>query len=109
MPAASPVTLTVAPSTAPTVAGTMSSRSLFSASSDAWSVPLPIVGMLICATVPSLLSMSSVPGLNSFGNLSTLSTSAAMPVVGPPALTSSTSITTVAVTPSAGKIFFTSL
>ncbi len=45
--AASPVTLTVAPSTAPTVAGTMSSRSLFSASSDAWSVPLPIVGMLI--------------------------------------------------------------
>ena len=59
--AASPVTLTLAPSTFPTVAGTMSSRSLLSASNDAWSLPLPTVGMLIWATVPSLLSMSLCP------------------------------------------------
>ena len=45
--AASPLTLTLAPSTAPRVAGTISSRSSLSASTDAWSVPLPTVGTLI--------------------------------------------------------------
>ena len=45
----------------------MSSRSLFSASIDASSVPLPIVGMLICATVLSVLSISSVPRLEQLG------------------------------------------
>jgi hypothetical protein len=108
-PAASPVTLTLAPSTFPTVAGTMSSRSLLRASKDAWSFPLPIVGMLIWATVSSSLSISSVPFLKYFGFRSTASTRAAIPAVGPPAFTSSTSITTVAVVPSCGKTSFTLL
>ena len=103
------MTLTLAPSTLPTVAGTMSSRSLLSASKDAWSLPLPTVGMLIWATVSSLLSISSVPCLKYFGLRSTAATSAAIPVVGPPAFTSSTFITTVAVTPSCGKTSFTLL
>ena len=54
-PAASPVTLTVVPSTPPTVAGMMSSRISFRAFTDAGSVPLPGLGAAIFATVPSSL------------------------------------------------------
>ena len=104
------MTLTLAPSTLPTVAGTMSSRSLLSASNDAWSLPLPTVGMLIWATVSSLLSMSSVPCLKNFGLRSTaVDQRGYARWSGPPAFTSSTFITTVAVTPSCGKTFFTLL
>ena len=53
--AASPLTLTVVPSTLPTVAGMISSRSSLRASTDGASVPLPGVGTLIWATVPSSL------------------------------------------------------
>ena len=53
--AASPLTLTLAPSTRPTVAGMISSRSSSSAFVDAASVPVPRVGTLILATVPSSL------------------------------------------------------
>ena len=53
--AASPLTLTVAPPIWPTVAGMISSRSSLSALVDAASVPVPRVGTLIFATVPSSL------------------------------------------------------
>ena len=53
--AAPPVTFASAPSTLPTVAGTSSSRTSFSAAIDASSVPLPSLGKPICATVPSSL------------------------------------------------------
>ena len=53
--AASPLTLTVVPSTAPTVAGMISSRSSLRALTDGASFPLPGVGTLIWATVPSSL------------------------------------------------------
>ena len=51
-----------------------------------------------------------MPGRNRpESDASTRSVNAAIAAVGAPAVTSSTSITTVAVTPSAGKTFFTSL
>ena len=53
--AALPLTFTVAPSTLPIVAGTISSRISSRAAVDCSSLPLPLVGMETSATVPSLL------------------------------------------------------
>src|SRR4051795_12185462 len=49
--AVSPPTATSTPGTLPTVLGTRSSRIVVSASTDGWSVPLPAIGIMTCATV----------------------------------------------------------
>ena len=108
--AAAPVTLaSFTPADAPSVAGTMPSRSSSSASLEGPSVPSPAVGTLMTATDLSGLTSTVGSPLNRAGCLAVSSPSSSIAAVTEAAVTSLPSTTTSAETPSLGNASLTLL
>ncbi len=100
--AAEPETFVSAPFTRPTVVGTTCLRIARSAPSEGPSLPLPRVGIETSATVPSRLTVVSVPGRTP-GTALASRRRATIPAATGPVRTSAALTATSTVTPSLGN------